>query len=71
MTKYGASWEDVVIRFEWRRDLEAVKNSSQQPMQAVLLIRQMLESHPELEYCFDPLNVVEIAKSMADEEALT
>ena len=62
LAKYGASWEDIVIRYEWLDQMANIlsKNSADELM--VQNVKDLLSRYPELYGCFDN-NTVARAKA--------
>ena len=50
--KYGASWADIVIHFEWRDELELIYNKFTDTTHQKM-VSQVLEKYPELHCCFN------------------
>ena len=57
MEKYGASWEDIVIRFEWRQELDDIFSmfSNSDPM--FRCVTTLLSQHPDLYASFSKLSI--------------
>lgn len=63
VNKYGTGWEDIVMRFEWRNELKAIRESPKIPQNVKDILNSALERTNDLYGFFDLACLEKIALS--------
>ena len=51
--KYGASWADIVIDFEWHEELERILADQSLSENQKQCVKEMIDKYPDLFGCFN------------------